>query len=453
MAATTSISPSGRALAFATLVDLERSGRPADDLLAARINRGQLEKRETALAQALIQGCLRQRGLLDAVIEHFSTVPLARIQKKILTGLRLAVYQLLFMDRIPDHAAINETIRLLKRSRTPRHLIGFVNGLLRAVCRAREAGSLPPPMADWQRLSHPRWLVRRWQQRYGREKTEILCTANNCEPPLSVTVLSGSRATFISRLAKEGIAAVPGRYTPDSVLIHDHGGSPVLLPGFADGLFQVQDQGALLICHLLASPTPVRVLDACAGVGGKAIALCRLLPGSSTITALEPNNRRFALLKENLNRTGRWRQIRGLQTTLQEFAERHDGPKFDAILLDVPCSGLGVIRRHPEIRWLRREKDLLRYQARQQELLFAAADLLAAGGTLLYGTCSTEPEENDRVVSAFLDQHRAYRIVDARSVLPEQAHGTVDADGLFRTLPDSGETDGFFAARICKAAA
>lgn len=440
---------SGREIAFLTLERFEKSRRPADELLQEVLACHSADGRETGLAFSLVQGVLRRRGFLDAVLDGFSTVPASRMQRQVLLALRLALFQILFLDRVPDHAAINESILLLQRSRQPRRVTGFVNGVLRAVCRARDTGAFPPAMAAHQFHSHPRWLYDRYLARYGQETAGRLCESNNTPPELHLAVDPRHRDGLRDRLLADHIAAAAGSYCADSLILHEFSGSPTLLPGFAEGWFHIQDQGAQLIPHLATGSPAGPVLDGCAGLGGKSIGLARLLP-DCPVTALEPHRGRFALLGDNLARTRTAGRITPVHGRLQEFAAGHQGPPFQAILLDVPCSGLGVVRRHPEIRWLRQEADLAAQQAAQLQLLLAAVPLLAARGVLVYATCSTEPEENEEVVRLFLARHPEFRIDDARPHLPESARSLVDAAGCLRTRPDLGECDGFFAVRLSR---
>ncbi len=438
------MSVDGRTTAFATLLDFDRRPRPVDELLARRL-RG-ADAREAALAHALVQGILRWQGYLDGLIDHFASLPVHRLRPAVRVGLRFALFQMRFLDRIPAYAAINETVELLKRHNLPNRLVGFVNGVLRTMARA-DLDRLP--LAVHQRASLPRWLFDRWDQRYGRVVTERLCAAVNEPAPLCLTILAGDRQEYLTRLQAAGIAAVPSPFAPTSVILQNFRGSPVSLPGYDEGIFQVQDQGAVLIAHLLEPAPPGPVLDGCAGVGGKTIALATLLPPDRPLLVCEPDHGRNRLLAENLARTRLSGRVTVHAESLADFGRRYTGPPLAAVLIDAPCAGLGILRRHPEIRWLRRPKDLRRYQRLQAGLLDQAAPLLAPDGVLVYATCSTEPEENDQVVQRFLDRHPEFTLEDCRIALPASAHPLVDEHGFFRTLPDRPRApDGFFAARF-----
>ncbi len=403
------------------------------------------------LAVLLVRGVLRQQQFLDTVIARFSSVPLARMKPLTLVALRVGVYQLFFLDRIPASAAVNETVKVLKAEKQPCWLINFVNGVLRTV--ARQKASLPDPDAAGKDgapvLNHPDWLLRRWQARYGRERTGEICRLNNREPHLSLRVNTRliSREALADRCRRAGHEVRNGSYAPDALILEPGAGAIAGLPGFAEGLFQVQDEAAQLATLLLAPfAAGRRYLDACAGLGGKTGHLAQLLPAGAELTAVEPDRRRFAMLGENLRRLRAGGNITLFNGGLDEFA-RSGGRPFDAILIDAPCSGTGVIRRHPDIRWNRKEDDLQSYQRQQCCLLHIAASLLASGGILVYATCSLEPEENQQVIDAFCETHSGFTLADCRDFLPPAASRLIAADGCFSPTPAAG-LDGFFAARL-----
>lgn len=404
---------------------------------------------DRALVKTLVYGVLRQKEYLDAIIRKFSKHPLAKMKPRTLMTLRIGVYQLLFLSRIPESAAVNATINTLKAAGQPAWLIGFANGILRTVARSRTALPTPEQMAQAEPpvLNHPSWLVERWQARFGPEKTRAICAVNNTEPLLSLRVNGRrtSRTALRALIEKTGIIAQNGFYSPVGLTIETFPGGIVSLPGYEQGHFQVQDEAAQLASLLVGTlPAKSRILDGCAGLGGKTGHLAELLTFDGTIVAIEPDARRYGFLRENLKRLGHGEQVRALRTDLQQFAATRPQP-FDAILIDAPCSGTGVIRRQPDIRWNRQAADLARYQQMQLQLLDIAAALLKRGGTLVYATCSLEPEENEEVVRDFLARHPQFTVRPAASLLPETAHRLVDSAGFFHPSPADG-LDGFFAA-------
>jgi len=432
-----------RALSLEILLLRERSFQPVDQLLDQELARLH-DPRDRQLATALTLGVLRWQGYLDRILAGLSRHPLERMKPLTLNVLRLGCFQLLFMDRIPAAAAVNESVNLLKSRNQPRWLTGFVNGVLRAVDRNRQ--TFPPPGSDEASfLSHPEWLVLRWRARYGDHLAAHICRANNQPPVLTLRLAPGvSRDALISRFAAHGIEARPGRYTERSVVVEKPAGQVADLPGYREGLFSVQDEAAQLVVHLFGDPAGA-FLDACAGLGGKTLQLAELLKDRGKVTAVEPHGPRRRQLVENLTRLGLEAEI--FAGTLEEFAATSPG-RYNGILLDAPCSGTGVIRRHPDIRWNRTPEDLARYQERQVSLLACAAKLLDQGGVLVYATCSLEPEENQEVVERFLRQFPAFAREEVAPYLPEAAR-EFGRDGWLTTLPCHG-LDGFFAARLKK---
>ncbi len=279
-----------------------------------------------------------------------------------------------------------------------------------------------------------------------------ICRVNSTEPELCLHVSSGkgSREELAGRLAAQCVQVRPGRYAPDSLLLSGWRGLITALPGFAEGLFRVQDQAAQLACLLLGPfKEQGRYLDGCAGLGGKTCALAGLLPTGASLTAVEPDSRRLRLLRDNLEREGAAGRTEVIPGRLEEFAAT--GPLlFDGILIDAPCSGTGVIRRHPDIRWNRQPEDFAAQQAGQLALIQTAAELLAPGGVLVYATCSIEPEENQQVVERFLATRQDFRLTDCGELLPPAAAELTDAQGYFAPLP-AEEIEGFFATRLLRA--
>lgn len=413
---------------------------------------GLTDSRDSHLVMALVYGVLRQQRYLDAVLSRFSSHPLPKMKPFTLQALRLGAFQLLFLDRVPPSAAVNETVKAMRKAGQPKWLTGYVNGVLRALAREGNRPGLPeeenlPPQV---RFSHPDWLYERYRLRYGEDRAREICQNNNRQPCLTLCLdLSAvSREEFIELLTQEGNRAIPGPYVREAVILPEYRGWVSELPGYDRGWFLVQDEGAQLITRMLAPFQPGSYLDACAGVGGKTIQLSSLVPPASSITALEPNQKRFKLLMENLQRMGLTSGITPLNITLEDF-RRQTEKNYHSILIDAPCSGLGVIRRHPDIRWnlAAGESELQPYQSIQLALLEEAAGLIPSGGTLVYATCSTEPEENEEIITRFIAGHPRFK--PDFPELPESCSQVLDEQGFLKLVP--GEyNDGFFAARLVR---
>lgn len=411
----------------------------------------QLPPRDRGFTKTLVYGVLRQKQYLDFIIEQFSKHPLKKMKPRTLITLETGVYQLLFLDRIPPSAAVHATVDTLKDAKQPRWLQGFANGILRNVTRKKD--TLPPPEKAKTKgepiLNHPQWMLDRWQYQFGKKQTEDICRLNNTEPLLALRVNTRimSREELLTALAQQQIEAVNCTHSNLGILLPSYTGMVTDLPGFTQGAFQVQDESAQLATLLLGSlDDKKRILDGCAGLGGKTSHLAQLAAEKGELIAVEPDRRRSRLLLENLTRLQLDQQTTIIQSTLEAFAATHP-QAFDAILLDVPCSGTGVIRRHPDIRWNRRQTDILDLQKNQLQLLTIGSSLLKPGGILVYATCSMEPEEDEDTIARFLADTPHYSILNACSFLPETAHCFVDKQGLFKPLP-TPTNDGFFAAAL-----
>jgi 16S rRNA (cytosine967-C5)-methyltransferase len=445
-----------RHIAIKVLLRREESKIPIDQVMEKMISASSMEDdRDRQLAMSIIYGVLRWQGFLDRIIAEFSSHPLAKIKQRTLQALRVGIFQLLFLDRVPASAAINETIQALKEMKQPKWLTGFVNGTLRSIDRQREellSRIDEKNLHDAAVQSHPEWLVKRWKKRYSEDQTSSICLANNTIAPLFLrtnTALT-TRANLLKELIKGEKVVALGKHSPLAVKVLGFQGPVKSLPGFAKGLFQVQDEAAQLVTMLLGDLQPGSTyLDGCAGLGGKTSHLAQMLPPESSLIAVEPSGFRVAKLRENLARLQLSQSVTivegAIETLLPDMKE-----KFAGILIDAPCSGLGVIRRHPDIRWNRIPDDLIRYQEMQLSILESAARLLLPGGILVYATCSTEPEENDEVVEKFLTENRGFLLSDCRDILSGNTASLADNAGFFRTLPGQDGLDGFFAARLIK---
>ncbi len=443
--------PTSRGVAITCLADWAGSGRPVRSFLDPLLEDPGLKSGDRQLAVMLVMGVLRRQQYLDVVLARFSKTPLRKMKPLTLAALRVGIYQLYFLERIPDSAAVNETVKVLKKKHQPGWLIRFVNGTLRAIARNRE--SLPSPETagpdGGPLLEHPDWLTRRWAENFGRETMERICRTNLLPPQLSLQVNTAriSCTELAALFTEAGMACRPDSWAADSLVLPDFRGPVTALPGFDRGFFWIQDQAAALAVQLCAHlQEQGSYLDGCAGLGGKTCGLARHLPPAASLTAVEPDSRRIRLLRENLDRLQDKDRVNTVQMSLQEFAAARPAP-FDGILLDVPCSGTAVIRKNPDIRWNRTARDLPQMQQTQLELLRTAAGLLKPGGFLVYATCSLEPEENQQVIKEFLADSPGFTLTDCRPFLPEAAAPLVDKNGCFAPLPGE-DIEGFFAARL-----
>jgi 16S rRNA (cytosine967-C5)-methyltransferase len=434
------------------LCNLYKNRVSVKPLFDKMVDKYALAANERNLAMQLVYGVLRHRQFLDRILEILSRTPLRKLDPFVHQALAVGLYQLFFLERIPESAAVNETVESCKVGKIPQRLHGFVNGILRQSIRQKKnlASRALTDSSGKPVLNHPEWLLERWRRNFGSKETERICRANNNEPTLVLRVNSSiiSRDDYCRKLEDEGIACTPGIYSTEAVILPDFHGPITTIPGYAEGFFQVQDEAAqLATCLLGPFRAGGRYLDGCAGLGGKTSHLLQLARVHDLeIHAVEPEPQRLKKLRENITRLFTDCKPVIHEGDLQQFSTLQDASSFDGILIDAPCSGTGVTGRHPDIRWNRRPEELVRYQQQQLDLLAHAAGLLNPKGLLVYATCSLEPEENQEVVQEFLRTHQDFELTNCTPHLPKAAHCLVE-NNFF--VPHPSETiDGFFAARM-----
>lgn len=441
-----------RRAAFDILLRIEKEHSYADILIDRELSRGLLAGPDRGLLTELVYGVLRRQGTLDHIIAHCSSQRIDRLERAVHLLLRLGLYQLFFLDRIPASAAVNETVKLA-------HLLapraaGFINAVLRRGDRERDAIPYPDRGSDpagfiSARYSSPPWITAGWIDQLGAEEAEALALAMLTPPPLTIRVntLKTEREELRARLTAAGVTAEPARYSPFALhLTGAH--QPGTLPGFSEGDFTIQDESSQMAAILLAPRPGERLLDLCAAPGGKTTHLAQLMHNDGAIQACDAAPRKLELVKDTAARLG----IDIITTTPLNAAKPlpfPEGMEFDRILVDAPCSGLGVLRRNPEGKWWKTQRNVEELAAIQKAVLRNGANRLAAGGTLLYATCSTTREENEAVLDDFLSRRPGFVLEDLRGIFPEYAE-LFTGQGCFRSWPHRHGMDGFFAARLRK---
>ena len=439
------VSPA-RLAAFRILLRVQREDSYASELLHSSLT-DSLQENDLRLATELVFGTLRQQRLLDYLLASCSAKALAKLDVEVLAALRLGAYQILFLQRVPEHAAVYESVELVKSARL-KSAAGFVNAVLRKVAdrdleKTRKAFDEPTAPALSIRYSHPEWLVGRWLTRFGQEKSIQLLEHNNRTPTVYFRIdspdltyealtsaLAGQSVRFMTHALSDGILELTEGNLHQTDL-------------FRDRRIAVQDAASQLIPHLLDLKPSDVCLDVCAGVGGKTSQIARLKGTPSALVALDLHWHRLQVAHRL--HSHHWKNLRWVacDATLPLPFVR----QFDKILVDAPCSGTGTLQRHPEIRWRLRPEQILEFPLLQQALLERAFQHLQEGGTLVYSTCSLEPEENEAVVHSFLKDHP-----DASLVVPESplTQGLISPARFLRLFPPEAETDGLFAAVIRK---
>jgi len=442
-----------RQLASEILLKVDSQKAYADILLDRTLKTARLSERDRALLTELIYGTLRWRGKIDARLSQQLSRSLTDTDAFVRNLLRVAVYQLFFLDKIPDYAAVNEAVELAKHQRGNKNA-GFVNGVLRNLLRQKQNPTKskaddPSVSALAADYSHPEWLVKRWIDEFGRGEAGALMLANNQRSPLVLRAnrLKSSRDKLLVRLLSQGIAASATPWSPDGIMLESCG-AVENLPGFAEGLFQVQGESSQLVAQLLAPSAGERILDACAAPGGKTTHIAELMKDTGELIALDNSARGGERIRENIARL----DLHSIQVTRADTTKKLSGKLsviYDRILVDAPCSGLGTLRSHPEIKWQRQEADIRRLSGLQSKILERLASYLKPGGVLVYSTCTLSREENELIVEAFLPAHKEFELEDAARYLPAAAKHMV-CGSYFQALPQRDNTDGFFAARLRK---
>ena len=435
-ATTTGGVTAARAVAAEVCVDLRR-GEFLDQSFERRIV--PLDARDRRWTRELVYGMLRQRAGLDAVLAERVRGGLVRLDPDVIDLLRLGVYQLLHMGSVPAYAAIAQTVELTKR----RHGLGaskLVNAVLRRTDREREQLTTAKPTDAIDALvvkySHPRWLIARWIERWGEQDTERLLALNNADAPVVIRPFGIVREQLEATMEAAGVHVAEAPYARDSIAIS--GGTTFTeLGAFKKGLFFVQDPAATLVTEYAAIPSGATVTDLCAAPGGKALELSRT---AGTVIASDKSFSRLQRLLAN--------QRRLESANILPFVGDARHPAIvpvDAVLIDVPCTGTGTFRRHPDARWRIKISDLAVMAALQKTIMRAAAEVVKPGGLLIYSTCSLEPEENEAQVDSFLADNLGW-------ILEPPPEGTIAPElldnGRLRVLPQRHGTDGAFAARL-----
>jgi 16S rRNA (cytosine967-C5)-methyltransferase len=453
-----------RTAALSILLSCHSGDRVIDELLDEKFTRVASDPRDRSLAMELVSGVLRRQETLDWRLKPVLKKPVAKLPVMIQMVLRMGAYQLFYLDRIPPSAAVDESVRITRfyTQQLGRDWTGFVNAVLRNLLRFPE-----PPLPDSRhepgealsiRYSVPLWICRRWVERLGFEEAEAACRTVSAMPSVTLRVnrLRITRDAFLFRLHEAGISAKPTAISPVGVVL-DKGQQVTSLPGFNEGDFYVEDEAAQLIPALLDPKPGDTILDACAAPGGKATHLAELMGNQGRILAMDRQKERVARLRENAARLAATSvmPVIGDARKPAEVLRLLEGQNtlagsLDRILLDAPCSGLGVLRRHPEAKLKKHTTMFARHQLLQRELLEAAAAVLRPDGVLVYSTCSTEPEETEEVIEYFCRLHPGWQRESVAPWLPSPALSFVTAQGALSTMGNGCGMDGFYAARIRK---
>lgn len=439
-----------RELALDVLLDIEKNKGYSNIVLNKYMIKHQ-DINNPNLVRELVYGVLENREYLDYIIRKKSSVRLKKIHDTVLMILRLGTYQICFLDRTPDSAAVNESVKLVKKKGLAR-TSGFVNGVLRNISRNKEESMLIESKSDRDylsiRYSHPKWLIDSWLDEYGYSFTRDLCSANNQRPSLNIRVNTNKidRDSLKSKLENKGLDLEYTSYSSYGLVVKNPI-NIVSMDEYKEGLFSIQDESSMLVAEIMKPRENSLVLDLCSAPGGKSGHIGELMKNTGIVIARDKYKHKIDLIEKNINRL----ELENVK------CELHDGLKLDKelvnkvdyCLLDAPCSALGTIRRSPEIKWTREEEAIKELVNLQRELLDITSNYLRPGGIFIYSTCTINRDENINQIRDFLDRHRDFRLL---AIEEENLEGIKNAsEGFLEIYPNLYSMDGFFIAKMQRA--
>ncbi|SHJ95164.1 16S rRNA (cytosine(967)-C(5))-methyltransferase RsmB [Paramaledivibacter caminithermalis] len=436
-----------RRVALNILVDIEKNKAFSNIAINKYIKKQEISSLDRRFISQLVYGVLENKLYLDYIIKNLSKTKINKIEIDILNILRLGLYQIIFLAKIPDSAAVNESVKMAKKINF--RLSGFVNGLLRSFIRNKDNINLPsyedsPSQYLSVKYSHPEWLVDRWISEYGYDFTRELLESNNKTPNLTIrtNTLKINRDNLIGELIKEGVVCRKGELSPESVIIESMKSSLDNLKSFKNGLFQVQDESSMLVGHALDPLEGDFIVDVCSAPGGKSTHIAQLMKNKGRILSRDIHEHKLDLIKENANR---------LDVSIID-TEKFDATKLDKklvnladrVIVDAPCSGFGIIRRKPEIRYFKDVKDIVELSKLQIKILDTSSNYVKKGGVLVYSTCTIMEEENKNIIKEFLRKKHDFTLLDINMDLPKNLFSE---EKYMQIYPNVLDADGFF---ICK---
>jgi len=443
--------PDARKTALSILCALDKGNKTIDNVIETLSDKiDSFSKKDRALVNALVYGVLRWRGRLDHIIDYFSNTPLSKIDPKVINILRIGLFQIIYLTRIPISAAVNTSVEMSKSFAAP-WVAGFVNAILRNAIRKFDKVPFPdleknPVSAIAAHNSFPKWLVKRWLDRFGPKETILLCRAINTIPPITIrtNTLKTTRGKLMKSLQHEVEKIKRTTYAPDGICFFNPKSSIPKIQSFRDGWFVVQDEAAQLVTLLLDPKPGDTVLDACSGLGGKTGHIAQIMKNKGSIIAIDKDEKKLSRLSSEMNRLG-ISITKTIPCDLEKPLNEKGLGFFDHILLDASCSGLGVIRRNPDIKWSTSKNNINFFKERQLLFLDNLACLVKPSGVLVYAVCSTEPEENEEVVKDFLSNHSEFGIKKNCVPMSLKNKALISGGMYLKTSPLNSNMDGFFS--------
>lgn len=446
-----------RSAALHVLLEVEQNKAFSNLELKTSLAKGDFDRRDAALATELVYGTLSRLNTLDWLVAQVLDKPIHRLETWVRNLLRMSLYQLHYLDRIPARAVVHEAVEEAKQ-RGHKGTIALVNGVLREYLRKKEELTIPAQWPKFKKIaimhSHPEWLVKRWLRIYGERETIQMCEQNNHPPKVSMRVnrLKGTMDQLIKKIQEESEEAeiIRSQVSVDGLLV-SHLGNIALTEAFQKGFCTVQDESSMLVCQAVAPKSGMRILDTCAAPGGKTTHIAERMENLGVILALDIHPHKLKLIQDNAARLG----ISMIETKAADATSlpaNLSDKTFDRVLVDAPCSGFGVIRRKPDLKWHKKEDDILAITQTQMRILEEASKWVAPMGKLIYSTCTVDPEENQRLVYRFLENHPEFALDDSFAQdMPESVQPYVHKSGGYvQLLPHYFGSDGFFISRLVR---
>jgi len=436
-----------RGLAVKILNRVERTDSYLERLLDNEMRNSELSGPDKALLYEIVHGVIRWMGRLDWILNGFYKGQFSKAIPNLKNGLRVALYQIMFLERVPDFAVVNEAVEFVKKLQGQKPA-DLTNAILRNIIRNKNGIRYPDPEEDLPGYlaayySHPSWMVKRYLLRFGREATEKLLAANNEKPflTLKVNALKTTPEEFRQLLNKVNLRYKPGRFLPEFFKLQNLT-NITAWQYYIDGYFYIQDESAGFSCRLLNVEPGMRVLEMCAAPGGKSAYIAGLMHDQGEIVSIDRFEARLKIMERNMKRLG----INSIKL-VETDALNYNDSGFDRVLADVPCSGTGTLCKKPDIKWKKDLLDIKRITELQYNLLGKAASLVKSGGAVVYSTCSIEPEENWEIINKFLSEHPGFKMENAADSFPAEI---IDPNGCIQTFPHAHQMDGAFAAKLIK---
>ncbi|WP_100373253.1 16S rRNA (cytosine(967)-C(5))-methyltransferase RsmB [Bacillus sp. FJAT-45037] len=442
-----------REVAVDVLMQIEKNQAYSNLLLNQTINQSKLDRRDIGLLTELVYGTIQRRDTLDFYLTPFVKKGLNKLEPWVKVLLRLSVYQLVYLDRIPDRAIVHEAVTIANK-KGHKGISGMVNGVLRSIQREGlpDVSDVKDPIKRMAlETSHPHWLVERWIRQFGEEDTRKMCEENLLHPSVTVRVnrIMGTREEVIEMLQDEGVEASIGHLSPDALIINY--GQLFDTAVFKKGYVTAQDESSMLVSRALGASPGERVADVCAAPGGKSTHIAEQMDNEGSVLAFDLHEHKVKLIRGQADRLG-LTIIEAMANDARTLMDTYQEESFDRILIDAPCSGFGVIKRKPDIKWAKKESDVEAIGRIQAQILEAVAPLLKKGGTLVYSTCTVDKDENERMVESFLQEHPTFSVDESLAErLPKQVQQLKRMKkGMVTILPQDFNTDGFFISSLTK---